>query len=458
MTPRRPREALPLPGEAQGAAEHRPLGATAATALVIANMIGTGIFMTTGFLAARLGSPLMVLAVWALGAVLALCGAAVYAELGAMMPRAGGEYVYLSRAFHPAVGFVAGFVSLVVGFAAPIAATAYAFGAYLHAAIPAIPTVVAAVGVIGGLTALHMRDVSLGGRVQTALSAYKVLVIVAFIAAAALFGRGDMAHLTVTAPAPSAADLAVCLVFVSFAYSGWNAAAYVAGELRDPGRTLPRSLLWGTGTVAALYLLLNVVFFYGAGPAALAASPEDVADVAARGLFGVEGGRTFSLAIALALVSSISAMVLTGPRVAQAMAEDGLLVGALARRSGRRVPWVSVAAQGGLAIAIATTATFEDLLTYIGFTLSLFAALTVVGAFVLRRREPDAPRPFRAFGWPLTPLLFLALSLWMVVASILDNPLVAAWGAGTLAVGFALYLLRIRFGVVARPAPVTPGS
>lgn len=436
------------------AADVRPLGASAATALVIANMIGTGIFTTTGFLAGRLGSPLMVLAVWVAGAVLALCGAAVYAELGAMMPRAGGEYVYLSRAFHPAVGFVAGFVSLVVGFAAPIAATAYAFGAYLHAAIPAVPLLAAAVGVIVALTVLHMADVALGGRVQTALSAYKVLVIVAFIGAALLVGDGEPARLTVTAAAPSAADLAVCLVLVSFAYSGWNAAAYVAGELRDPGRTLPRSLLGGTGAVAALYLLLNVVFFYGAGTAALAASPEDVADVAARGLFGAEGGRGFSLAIALALVSSVSAMVLTGPRVAQAMAEDGLLVAALARRNRRQVPWVAVLAQGALAVAIATSATFEDLLTYIGFTLSVFAALTVVGALVLRRREPAAPRPFRALGWPLTPLLFLALSVWMVVSSILEKPVVAAWGAGTLVVGLLLYVVRVRLGIV--PASVTP--
>lgn len=424
----------------------RPLGSTAASALVIANMIGTGIFMTTGFLAARLGSPLLVLGVWVAGAVLALCGASVYAELGAMIPRAGGEYVYLSRAFHPAVGFVAGFVSLVVGFAAPIAATAYAFGAYLHAAAPAVPVMVAAVGVIVAMTALHMGDVVLGSHIQTALSAYKVLVIVAFIGAAALFGEGDMSHFAAPPTAVTPADLAVCLVLVSFAYSGWNAAAYVAGELRDPGKTLPRALIWGTSAVAALYLALNVVFFYGAGPAALAGSPDDVADVAARALFGVELGRTFSLAIALALVSSVSAMILTGPRVAMAMAEDGHLLGALARRNGRRVPWVAVAAQGALAVVIVSTATFEDLLTYIGFTLSIFAALTVVAAFVLRRREPHTPRPFRAIGWPFTPLLFLAMSLWMVVFSILEKPVVTAWGGGTLAVGLLLYVVRHRIG------------
>jgi APA family basic amino acid/polyamine antiporter len=303
--------------------QDRRLGTTAATALVVANMVGTGIFTTTGFMAANVANPILILVVWAAGGVLALCGASVYGELGAMMPHAGGEYVYLRRAFGPAVGFLSGFVSLVVGFSAPIAAAAYGFGAYLHSAVPSVPLLGAAVGVIVLTTALHMADVVWGGRVQTLLSAYKVLVIVAFVAAAFTVGEGDMAHLVAEPLVVAPSELAVALVLVAFAYSGWNAAAYVAGELRDPGRTLPRSLLLGAGSVALLYLALNVAFFYGAPSAVLAASPEDVGAVAARALFG-RAGDLFALAIAFALVSSVSAMVLAGPRVYLAMARDGV--------------------------------------------------------------------------------------------------------------------------------------
>ncbi|GMV42539.1 MAG: amino acid permease [Myxococcales bacterium] len=423
-------------------APERPLGTVAATALVVASMIGTGIFTTSGYLSGLLGSPLAVLAVWVVGGLLALCGAAVYAELGAMMPRAGGEYVYLSRAFGPATGFLSGWISLVVGFAAPIAASAYAFGAYVHAVAPAVPPVWAAVALVAAMTALHMVDVTWGARVQTALSAFKVLIIVAFVTAAALVGDGDTANLVEPPLTGGAEELAVALVLVSFAYSGWNAAAYVAGELREPARSLPRSLLLGTGAVLALYVALNLAFFYGAGSVALAASPEDVGDVAARALFG-DAGAGFSVAIALALVSSVSAMVFAGPRVYLAMAQDGLLFGALARRNVRGAPWASVALQGALATALILTTTFEDLLTWIGFTLSVFAALTVLGAFVLRLRDPAA-RPYRAMGWPLTPLLFLGLSVWMVIFSVRARPEIALAGGATLAAGLIVYLVRRR--------------
>jgi basic amino acid/polyamine antiporter, APA family len=239
--------------------------------------------------------------------------------------------------------------------------------------------------------------------------------------------------------APDAGDAAVSLVFVAFAYSGFNAAAYVAGELRDPGRTLPRALLLGTSLVVTLYLALNVAFFYAAEPATLARDPEVVGDVAARALFGDRVSDAMSALIALGLVSSVSAMVMVGPRVTMAMADDGLFFRAFARRGPRGAPWVSVAAQSAIALVLLYTATFEGLLTYIGFTLSAFSALTVLGAVRLRAREPDAPRPYRAFGWPLTPALFLALATFLVAFSIYARPLAAAAGALTLAAGLALY-------------------
>jgi basic amino acid/polyamine antiporter, APA family len=414
-----------------------------ATALVVANMIGTGIFTMTGLLSGQLGDPYWILGVWLVGGLLAMCGADVYGELGAMMPRAGGEYIYLSRAFHPAAGFLSGWVSLIVGFSAPVAASAIAFGSYVHAAIPAVPRTLAAVVLITLITVLHMASVRWGSRIQTAFTVMKVGLLLTLVVGGLAFGRGSFEHLAAGTGSQQPGQLAVALVFVSFAYSGWNGAAYIAGELKDPGKNLPRALLGGTSIVVFLYLALNLVFFYAAPPKALSAGVE-VGDIAARALFGPTVGSIVSLLIALALVSSVSAMIMAGPRVYMAMAEDGLFFRAFARRGAGGAPWASVVLQGAIALVLALTATFEQLLVYIGFTLSLFAALTVLAAFVLRRREPDAERPYRARGWPVTPILFLGLSLWMAVFSIKSRPVESLAGLATLAIGLGLYVARKR--------------
>lgn len=432
----------------------RRLGLVAATALVVANMIGTGVFTTTGFLSADLGGAVPVLIGWVVGGVLALCGAAVYAELGAMMPRVGGEYVYLRRAFHPMVGFLSGWISLVVGFSAPIAASAVAFGKYTGAVFPGISGTAAAIAVIAAMTLLHMTSVALGSTVQTLFTALKVLLILVFIIAGALVGDGDWSNVTSTGGGTDAvlsSTFAVSLIWISFSYSGWNAAAYVAGEIRDPERNLPRALLLGTGIVTALYLALNVIFFYAApaevlGGAAGGGPAVEVGDVAARRLFGDSAGRLLSSLIAIALVSSVSAMVMAGPRVYAAMAEDGIFFQALARRGKGGAPAAGVLLQGALAVILVLIARFDQLLTYIGFTLSVFAGLTILGAFVLRAREPDADRPYRTFGWPVTPLLFLVLSVWMAGHSIRVRPVESLYGLGTLVAGAVVYLLWVHLG------------
>jgi APA family basic amino acid/polyamine antiporter len=234
------------------------------------------------------------------------------------------------------------------------------------------------------------------------------------------------------------------LVLTAFAYSGWNAAAYLAGELREPGRTLPRALLFGTGLVTLLYLALNVSFFFALPPAALGAKPEIVAEVAANALFGERVSGVLAACIALALVSSVSAMVMAGPRVYLAMAEDGLFFRSAKQRSRGGAPAFSIALQGALAVGLVITTTFEGLITYAGFTLSAFAALTVIGAAVLRVREPFALRPYRAFAWPLPALCFVALSVWSVAFSIAARPLAALGGALTLASGLVAYALWSR--------------
>jgi APA family basic amino acid/polyamine antiporter len=414
----------------------RPLTLSHALALVVSSMVGTGVFTTAGLMLGALGSPRLVLATWAATGVLALAGAAVYAELGAMMPRAGGEYVYLSRAFHPVLGFLSGFVALVVGFAAPVAAGALAFGDYLRALAPGVPARAAAFALVGVTTALHARDVRRAGRAQAAVTGLVVVVIVVFVGAALASGRADWSRLAAPPPARTsgAGALAISLVLAAYSYFGWNGAAYVAGEIRDPHRTLPRALVGGAALVTALYVALNAIFL-AAAPAPALAGQVEVAHVAARALFGPRGGAALTALVALALAGSVSALSMTGPRVVQAMAEDRVFFPALARLGPRGAPTRAVLLQGALAAIGVATAAFEPLLVYAGFTLSLSAAVTVAGAFVLRRREPDAPRPHRALAWPWSGLAFLALSAFMTVFAIRERPRESLAGLATLVAG-----------------------
>jgi APA family basic amino acid/polyamine antiporter len=420
----------------------RPLTLAHATALVVSSMVGTGVFTTTGLILAEVGTPRAVLATWLVSGALSLAGAAVYAELGAMMPRAGGEYVYLSRAFHPAVGFLSGWVSLLVGFAAPAAAGALAFAGYLQALAPGLPLRPVALGLVAGTTLLHARDVRRGGSVQAALTGLVVAVIVAVIAGAALSGRADWRRLADGAGAGAArgglGPWAVSLVYVAYSYFGWNAAAYVAGEVRDPQRTLPRALVGGAALVTVLYIALNGMFL-AAAPASALSGRVEVADIAARALFGARGGNLVSAVVAVVLAGSVSALAMTGPRVVQAMAEDGVFFRALARTNRHGAPTAAVLLQGTAAALFVATAAFEPLLIYAGFTCTLSAAVTVAGAFVLRRREPDAVRPHRALAWPLSGLAFLVFAAFMSVFAARERPLESAAGLATVAAGAAAW-------------------
>ncbi len=425
-------------------APSRKLGLVAATAIVVANMIGTGIFTTSGFMAADLGDAGAILIGWLVGGVLALCGAAVYAELAVRMPRVGGEYVYLRQAYHPVVGFLSGWVSLIAGFSAPIAAAAIAFDGYVHAVFEGLPARWPAVVLIVLMTAVHATDVVLGSRVQTAFTVLKVLLIGVFIAAGLAVGEGSWQHFEargVGLEAVLSEQFGVSLIFVAFTYSGWNAAAYLAGEVRDPERVLPRALLLGTALVTALYVLLNVVYFYAAAPATLAGVGE-VGHVAAVALFGREAGNLLSTLIALALVSAVSAMVMAGPRVYTAMAEDHALPSVLARRNRRGAPVLAVLLQGALAIFFVWEP-LDQLIRYIGFTLSVFAAATVASVFVFRARERRSgvvTKGYRAIGYPVTPIAFIGLSAWMAFWVVSAQPRAALWAAVTFAMGLLVYV------------------
>lgn len=421
----------------------RRLGTPAATLLVVASMVGTGAFTTTGLLLRDVGTPSAVMAAWLVGGLLALCGAISYAELAAALPRNGGEYQLLGRIYHPVVGFAAGMVSLVVGFSAPLAASALAFGHYLSGVVPGVEPVAAAVGVLlvpGVLHALHVRW---GARVQAAATIAELAVAGAFVALGAAAVRPSLLTADPSQPRVDGATFAAALVYVSFAYSGWNGAVYVAGEVRDPARGIPRALVAGTATVSLLYVALNAVFL-AAAPARDLAGVVDVAHVAAARLLGPGAGRLVSGLVALCLASSVSAMLLAGPRVYQAMGVDYPALRILTRRSRHGGPAVAAALQVALALAMVLTASFGALLAYVGFTLSVVAALAVLGVVVLRWREPELPRPYRAWGYPLTPLLFAALSAWMAASVLREKPQAAAAGLVTLAASAALHAVLRR--------------
>jgi len=413
------------------------------------------VFTTTGFNANALHDPATILVAWIVGGVLALCGAAAYAELGALMPRAGGEYVYLREAYHPAVGFMSGWVSLVIGFSAPIAAAALLFSFYLGALAPALADPVAskivACALILAMTALHAFDTRLGGRVQTGFTIAKVVLIVVFIGAGLLVGHGDWGHfasrgdgLSQLGTRAGAANYATALMFVSFAYSGWNAAAYVAGEIDHPQRTLPRALLLGTGVVMALYIALNLVFLYAVPPETMGLDPDHqpVGDLAARALFGNSAGDLLSSLIALALMSAVSAMMMAGPRVYATMAADHALPHPLAKYTKRGVPAVAVGVQCVLAMGFAIFSNPDALVKLVGFTLAAFAALTVGSVFIFRARGKLSA--YRTPGYPVTPLLFIALSIWTVYFGASAEPTLALEILGVLVLGATVYMATSR--------------
>lgn len=431
----------------------RSIGVVTATLLVVASMVGSGAFTTTGMLMSDLTSPLGALLVWLVGGLIALAGALSYAELVAALPRNGGEYQLLSRLYHPAVGFVAGWVSLVVGFSAPVAAASIAFGDYLQTIVPGINTTAVGLGLIAVLSLVHAARVSLGSGIQNVFTLAKVGVVIAFIVGGCWggeFGRlwgepgvslGGTLLKDVLSP-----GFAVGLIFVSFAYSGWNGAAYLAGEVQNPAKSLPKALAMGTGLVVLLYMGLNAVFLMASDRAELAGVVE-VGHVAAVSLFGGAVGGAMSGVIALLLVSSVSAMVMTGPRVYQAVGEDYKALSFLKVQRDGQGPVAAVALQAAVAMALLLSASFDALLTYIGFTLSIFAGLTVWGVMRLRKREPELERPYRVWGYPWTPMAFIALSGWMVVYTLVDRPSVAFAGLLTVATGLGLY------GVVRRRQP-----
>ncbi|MGB8297837.1 MAG: amino acid permease [Polyangia bacterium] len=417
----------------------RRLGLSSATALVVANMVGTGVFTTSGLLIADLGSAWLVLLTWLVGGVVALLGALCYGALARHIPESGGEYVFLSRTLHPALGYLAGWVSLLVGFAVPLGAVAFAFGQYMSALGGVASASPRSTGTVIILIAAAVHAVSLtaGARAQAIAVAVELVVIALFIG----FGTGQLVHEglhNVAAPG-RVAGLGVALVIVSYSYQGWNAAVYVGGEVAQPQRNLPRALVLGTVLVTTLYLGLNAVFVLGA-PASLLAGKVDVGRIAALVLGGPRLATLVSGLIAFVLAICVSSLAMAGPQVAARMAADGLLPRVLAVRPGRP-PRLALLAQTAIAIVALWTAAFASLLTYVGFTLSLMTAATVLGLVWQRHKQGPA---LEVPGWPWVPALFLLFVIGATGFTVAERPRESLVGLGTLAVGLFGYWLQKR--------------
>ncbi|MFO8098158.1 MAG: amino acid permease [Salinibacter sp.] len=419
------------------------VGFVTATSLVIASMVGTGIFTSIGFQVEYLDSPFALLFLWAVGGGMALCGALVYGELGAALPRSGGEYHLVSELYHPSLGFIVGWITATLGFAGPIALSAIAFGDYTTAVFPSLSTTHLAAGIVVLCSAIHGVSITWGSHFQNAVTGLKLLLILAFIAAAALWTTPDHSVSVV----PDAAGLAeivtpgfaVSLVFVTYAYAGWNSAIYIVGEIRNPQRTLPLSLVAGTALVTVLYALLTFVFLYTV-PTSEMAGEVEIGYLSGRVIFGDVGGQVMSIVIGLALISSVSAMVYLGPRVTQAMGEDTRALRWLATTNDEGVPVNSVLFQLALALGFIYTSTFDQVLIYVGFTLTLSMMLTVAGVFVLRWRRPEVDRPYTTWGYPVTPIVFLVLNAWVLIYTFVDRPFESLVGLGVVGAGALLYL------------------
>ena len=429
-------------------AEVKRFTRTTAIAVVVASMVGTGVFTSLGFQLIEIHSVFVLLLLWLVGGVAAVCGALTYAELATALPRSGGEYNFLGRLYHPAVGFVSGWISATVGFAAPTALAAMTFAAYLAAALAGsfdVNREIAASVLVVVLTLAHSISRDASGGFQRWFTFIKIILILSFCAIISLFAQspqninllpvsGDLAVVTGGA-------FAVSLIYVNYAYTGWNAATYITSEIEDPQKNIPIVLVTGTLLVMVLYLMLNTVFLYAAPMDAMEAKIE-IGVIVAETTFGSLGAMIMGFMLSLMLVSTVSAMILAGPRVLQVIGEDFRIFRLLSRVNSRGVPSTAIYFQSALTLVFIQTATFESVLVFAGFILGLNSLFTVAGVFVLRYRTKTGGKgSYRTWGYPLTPLVYIAITLWTLVFILLNRPVEANAGLVMVVVGLVFYFL-----------------
>jgi APA family basic amino acid/polyamine antiporter len=444
----------------------RRLGPLDAAAIIVSNVIGGGILFTPPQVAAMVPGSWWFLGIWLVGGGLAFAGAMAYAELASVRPRAGGEYVYLNAAYGPMAAFLTGWTSFIAGFSGAIAASAVVVTFYIDRFVPGaanstpifsiplpyVPLVVSpqtltAIAAIWLMSAIHIRGVGPGRLVGNILAALKVSALLLFIALGIVFGAGSIGNLSQAAGVVTPGNWLFALIPVMFTYSGWNAASYVAEEIRDPGRNVPKALAIGTIAVIAIYVLLNALYLYVFPVGELAKIQGSVLDVVAERLLGAGAGNTMGVVSIISLMASISAMTFAGPRVYYAMARDGVFFKAAAGvHPTYKTPAVAIVAQSMWSTVLVLTGSANTLTTYTGFAVVLFSGLAVAGLFVLRFREPNAERPFSVLGYPVVPGIFVVASFF-ILANALWTDLVKPIGAGTAFGPSAAGLLVIGLGL-----------
>jgi APA family basic amino acid/polyamine antiporter len=456
---------------ARGATPEGPrFGLATASFVVVSSMIGTGVLTTSGFTVYFVGSNQLMLLLWVAGGVLALCGALTLCELSAALPRSGGDYVFLSEAYGPLAAFLSGWVSFLIGFGGPIAASASAAAKYLLAplrlddASAAVAQPAVASAAIIALAVVHCLGRGSTIRAQGGMTVLKLGILAVLAVAGLAAGWGRWENLDDRPPlTPSlVVTMASSLVYISYAYTGWNAASYLAGEVDRPQQRMPRAILLGTGLVLVLYLALNTAYALALSAAdvrAIVGGPENVnavapiAQIAADHLYGPRVSDPLSVAIGLTLLASVSAYILTGPRVAYAMARAGQFPEVAGRLSARGTPAVATVLQVGWSLVLLWTASFERILLYSGVGLAVFSMLTVAAVYVLRRRRPDLPRPFRTPGYPLVPAVFLVGTGLLTAAVCYERPVVSSISLLSIAAGVPVYYLWAAGARRRHPAP-----
>jgi len=417
-------------------------------AVVIANMIGTGVFTSLGFQLIDIQSGFAILLLWALGGLIAICGSMTYAELGAALPRSGGEYNFLSKIYHPCAGFISGWISATIGFAAPTALAAITFAAYLMSIFPDIDNnwarKLAASALIVILAIIHSSNRKNSGGLQVAFTLIKIGIIVLFCLSAILLTNNTQP--ISFAPSPEDIDLiidgsfAISLIYVSYAYTGWNAATYLSSELENPQKTLPWVLIFGTLIVTVLYILLNYVFLK-VTPIESMQGKLEVGYIAAQSAFGSVAADLTGIALALLLISTVSAMTLAGPRVLQVIGEDFKILRILASSNKDKIPTNAIYIQSLIAVIFILSSSFESILVFAGFTLALNSFATVLAIFVLRKMQPEIKRPYKTFAFPFPPLIYLVLTGWTLYFVLINRPVEVLFSFMIIASGGILYLI-----------------
>jgi APA family basic amino acid/polyamine antiporter len=424
----------------------RGLGTVEATTIILGGVIGSGIFLAPALVANNVGSPARSLAVWAVAGILATAGGLCYAEMAAAIPESGGTYQYLKRTYRsPLLAFLAGWMFFFVDGPGSLAAVATAFATYAGVFLKTGPTgtKVLAAGVLMALVVVNVLGVRTGGRVQNVMTGLKVLALLAVIAVPLSSGAGSWNHFAAAGREPAQGALAAvgaAIIPASFAYSGWTFTSYLGAEFKDPGRAIPRGIIWGMGAVIVIYLAVNVAFLYVLPFERLAASTV-VASDAMGVVLGERAADLVAVAIMLSTLGALNAAVLAFPRMGYALAKDGLFFRSLERVHPRfHTPAAAIVVQGLIACAFIASGSYERILGYFGFTDFLAFGLVVLGVMVLRRREPNLPRPYRVFGYPLTPLLFLALCVGYLGTVLIGRPVESLIGVALTLTGIPFYL------------------